>query len=74
MYRLRDAPEDFRVFALPYVKRIVDRLRPTGVKVIYFANDGATLLRDAVLFCGRGLGLKDAAIVAHSPGAARRKT
>jgi uroporphyrinogen decarboxylase len=41
------APEDFRVFAAPYVKRIIAALRPTGVKIIYFANDGATLLRDS---------------------------
>jgi uroporphyrinogen decarboxylase len=44
-------PEDFRVFALPYVKRIVERLRPLGVRIIYFANDGTTLLRDAAT-CG----------------------
>ena len=44
-------PEDFRTFALPYVKKIVDRLKPLGVKIIYFANDGSTLLRDAAT-CG----------------------
>ncbi len=44
-------PEDFRVFALPYVKKIVARLRPLGVKIIYFANDGSTLLKDAAT-CG----------------------
>ncbi len=41
------APEDFRVFAGPYVKRIIERIRPLGAKIIYFANDGATLLRDS---------------------------
>ena len=44
-------PEDFRTFALPYVKQIVDRLKPLGAKIIYFANDGSTLLRDAAT-CG----------------------
>ncbi len=41
------APDDFRVFAAPYVKRIVERLRPLGAPIIYFANDGGSLLRDA---------------------------
>jgi uroporphyrinogen decarboxylase len=33
------------------VKTIVSRLKPLGVKIVYFANDGSTLLRDAVS-CG----------------------
>ncbi len=41
------APEDFRVFAAPYVEKIVAQLRPLGVPIIYFANDGGALLRDA---------------------------
>lgn len=41
------APEDFRAFAAPYVKQIVDRLRPLGAPIIYFANDGGSLLADA---------------------------
>ena len=41
------APDDFRVFAAPYVKQIVDRLRPLGAPIIYFANDGGSLLTDA---------------------------
>ena len=39
------APEDFERFALPYVKRIIADLRQsTDVPIIYFANNGATLL------------------------------
>jgi uroporphyrinogen decarboxylase len=40
-------PEDFRTFAAPYVARIVAALQPLGAPIIYFANDGATLLGDA---------------------------
>jgi uroporphyrinogen decarboxylase len=50
-------PEDFRVFALPYVKKIVDRLKPLGVRVIYFANDGTNLLADAATLGVHGLGV-----------------
>ncbi|MCB2183378.1 MAG: uroporphyrinogen decarboxylase [Desulfobulbaceae bacterium] len=35
---------DFEEFALPYVKRIINALKPAGVPLIYFANNGATLL------------------------------
>ena len=35
---------DYEEFALPYVKRIIDALKPAGVPLIYFANNGATLL------------------------------
>ncbi|NNK94451.1 MAG: uroporphyrinogen decarboxylase [Desulfobacterales bacterium] len=38
------APCDFREFALPYVKRIIADLQPTKLPIIYFANNGATLL------------------------------
>jgi len=38
------APSDFTAFALPYVKRIIEELRPSGLPFIYFANNGATLL------------------------------
>ncbi|HSH12606.1 MAG TPA: uroporphyrinogen decarboxylase [Desulfurivibrionaceae bacterium] len=39
------APCDFRDFAYPYVKRIIDALKAvTDVPLIYFANHGATLL------------------------------
>lgn len=40
------APCDYAEFALPYVKRIIAALKEGGVEVplIYFANNGATLL------------------------------
>jgi uroporphyrinogen decarboxylase len=38
------APCDFAEFALPYVQRIINDLKGTGLPVIYFANNGATLL------------------------------
>jgi uroporphyrinogen decarboxylase len=50
-------PEDFRAFAAPYVKRIVDALRPLGVPLIYFANDGASLLADAAKLGADALGV-----------------
>lgn len=45
------APCDFAEFALPYVKRIIEALKPSGVPLIYFANNGATLL-DQSMTCG----------------------
>ncbi|RJX31112.1 MAG: uroporphyrinogen decarboxylase [Desulfurivibrio sp.] len=39
------APCDFAEFALPYVKQIMDALKPAGVPLIYFANNGATLMQ-----------------------------
>ena len=39
------APEDFERYALPYVQRIIADLKEvTDVPIIYFANNGATLL------------------------------
>ncbi len=38
------APADFAEFALPYAKRIIADLQQTGLPIIYFANNGATLL------------------------------
>ncbi|MDR3089886.1 MAG: uroporphyrinogen decarboxylase [Desulfobulbaceae bacterium] len=38
------APCDFEVFALPYVQRIFRKLRDLNVPLIYFANNGATLI------------------------------
>jgi len=38
------APCDFAEFALPYVSRIIADLAPAGLPIIYFANNGATLL------------------------------
>ena len=50
-------PEDFAVFAAPYVKRIIDALRPLGAKIIYFANDGSTLLSQAAQLGADALGV-----------------
>ena len=38
------APCDFETYALPYVKQIIADLQDTGLPIIYFANNGATLL------------------------------
>ena len=38
------APCDFEIFALPYVQRIFRKLHDLRVPLIYFANNGATLL------------------------------
>lgn len=38
------APCDFEEFALPYAQRIIEGLKDTGLPIIYFANNGATLL------------------------------
>ena len=45
------APRDFAEFALPYVKRIIGELKDAGIPLIYFANNGATLL-DQSMTCG----------------------
>lgn len=45
------APCDFAEYALPYVKRIIAALKPAGVPLIYFANNGATFL-DQSRTCG----------------------
>lgn len=41
------APPQFRQFAAPPVSRILEELEPLGVPLIYFPNQGATLLDDA---------------------------
>ena len=51
------APEDFRAFAAPYVKRLVDTLKPLGAPIIYFANDGGSLLADAARLGADALGV-----------------
>jgi uroporphyrinogen decarboxylase len=38
------APCDFEVFALPYVQKILQSLKKFDIPLIYFANNGATLL------------------------------
>jgi uroporphyrinogen decarboxylase len=40
------APEDYREFALPYVKRAVAEIRKEGVPIVYFVNGSAGLLKD----------------------------
>lgn len=42
------APTDFQNFALPYVQRIIDSLKEFNIPLIYFANNGATLLELSV--------------------------
>ncbi len=37
-------PEEYRRFALPSVQRILHRLQPLGKPLVYFPNQGATLL------------------------------
>ena len=51
------APEDFRAFAQPYMLDVINRLRPLGAKIIYFANDGASLLADAATLGADALGV-----------------
>jgi uroporphyrinogen decarboxylase len=50
-------PDDFRTFAAPYVAECVTALRTLGVPIIYFANDGATLLRHAARLGANALGV-----------------
>ncbi len=38
------APGDFSTFALPYVQKIIAGLKQFDIPIIYFANNGATLL------------------------------
>lgn len=40
------APEDYREFVLPYVRRAVAELKKEGVPVIYFVNECASLLKE----------------------------
>ncbi len=40
------APEDYREFVLPYVKKVIADLKKEGVPVIYFVNDCAALLKE----------------------------
>ncbi len=42
------APCDFKVFALPYVKKIFTCLQQFNIPLIYFANNGSTLLNYSV--------------------------
>ncbi|MEW6501021.1 MAG: uroporphyrinogen decarboxylase [Thermodesulfobacteriota bacterium] len=53
------APGDFAQFAIPYVQRIIATLKERGVTVpiIYFANNGATLLPQSLTSGADVLGL-----------------
>jgi uroporphyrinogen decarboxylase len=51
------APDDFRAFAAPYVQQLIGRLRPLGAPIIYFANDGGSLLADAAQLGADALGV-----------------
>ncbi|MFH7326080.1 uroporphyrinogen decarboxylase [Desulfurivibrio sp. C05AmB] len=53
------APRDFGEFALPYARRIFKALKDAGVEVplIYFANNGATLLEQSKTVGADVLGL-----------------
>src|SRR4051812_20296342 len=50
-------PDDFRSFAAPYVQQLVERLKPLGAPIIYFANDGGSLLPDAAKLGAHALGV-----------------
>ena len=52
---------------IEHVGSMIASGRLSGASVIPYAGSRQDLVREAVLFCGRGLGLKDAAITAHAP-------
>lgn len=51
------APGDFRQFALPYVQKILASLKEFDIPLIYFANNGATLLEDSITSGANVIGL-----------------
>jgi uroporphyrinogen decarboxylase len=51
------SPYEYRSFALPAVRRILDRLDDLSLPLIYFPNQGATLLEDATLAGADVLGI-----------------
>ena len=59
---------------LEHVGTMMAASRLTGRPVIPYAGPRATLVRDAVLFAGRGLGLKESALAAYAPRDAARTT
>lgn len=38
------SPDDYETFALPYARRIVEKVRPEGVPIIYFCKGGSAYL------------------------------
>ncbi len=51
------APCDFETYALPYVQQIITRLKQFDIPIIYFANNGATLLERSAASGADVLGL-----------------
>jgi uroporphyrinogen decarboxylase len=51
------SPYEFRSFALPAVRRIIEGLRDLGLPLIYFPNQGSSLLEDAALAGADVLGI-----------------
>lgn len=51
------APCDFAVYALPYVQKIIAELKQFDLPIIYFANNGATLLEQSATSGADVLGL-----------------
>lgn len=51
------APTDFATFALPYVQKIIASLKQFDIPLIYFANNGATLLDQSITSGADVLGL-----------------
>lgn len=39
-------PNDYKEFALPYVKKVISELKKEGVPIIYFVNDCAGILKE----------------------------
>ena len=69
--RRKDDPRNAWNF-LEHVGSMITAGRLSGAPVIPYAGSKARILREAVLFCGRGLGLKDAALTAYAPAPRRR--
>jgi len=51
------SPYEFRSFALPAVRRTIEGLRNLGLPIIYFPNQGSSLLEDAALAGAHVLGI-----------------
>jgi len=51
------SPYEFRSFALPAVRRTIEGLRDLGLPLIYFPNQGSTLLEDSALVGADVLGI-----------------
>lgn len=58
---------------IEHVGSMIASGRLSGRSVIPYAGSKQKLLREAVLFCGRGLGLKDAAIASFAPTSNRTR-